>query len=347
MRAEAISAPGYSGGLGDVYRRARRRRNRQVAGAFAAVLALAGAGFLLRPETRHVAVVPPVAPSVSAPAVVPAQRLLMLDGPGIYHVTGGPQVQLGASEFGELTVSRGFAIHRVTGADSWDRYVGLRDGRIVALGPHGPTPGTDVTGPDINLVVTRADGRIEVKRNVRHPGESVALVAADSTSAYLWRPAGLVQHDLGSGSEHVLVERDRLGVPSTLDGAADLVGRRFVVSLASAPCSLRWLFDEGTTVTMPLRGVPCAHVNGLRLSPDATRIAVAYRTTDLTVGLAVLRLSDGAVLADRKFARPPSGKSSMPVGLAWQDDSTLLAAILPVGTGGTQKVNLLTVAVSP
>jgi hypothetical protein len=340
VRAEASGARGYAGGLGDVYRRARRRRNRQVAGAFAAVLALAGAGFLLRPETRHVAVVTPVVPSVSAPTAVPAQRLLLLDAVGIYHVDRGPEVGPlgGASMVGELIGDSGIIAHEVTGADSWDRSVGLRDGRIVALGPHDRA---------VNLVVTRPDGRIEVQRNVRHPGESVTLVAADSTSAYLWRPAGLVQHDLGSGSESVLVERAELGVPSTPDGAADVVGHRFVLSLASTPCSLRWLFEEGTTVTMPLRGVSCAHVTGLRLSPDATRVAVAYRTADLTLGLAAVRLADGAVLTDQKFAPPASDKSSVSMSLAWPDDTTLRAAILPVGTGGSQEITALRFVVGP
>jgi hypothetical protein len=359
VRTEAAEARGYTGGLDNVYRRARQRRRRQVAGAFTAViavLALAGTGVLLRPGRQHALVVPPAGttspPSVAA-APPPAQRLLLSSAIGVYRVGVGPSITLGgASQVGELLPGDQIAARKVIGADSWDRSIGLPDGRIVALGPHDLLPGKKrsdgphVEGLEVNLVVTGADGRVQVQRNVRKTGEGVALLAADRTAAFLWRPAGLVMHDLGSGSERVVVTRTELGVSSPLDGslsASDLVDRWLVISPASSPCSLTLFTDGGATPQLlPVRGVGCEYVNGLRLSPDADRVAVSYQTTSLTTGIAILGISDGTVLGNWQFAEVSGAKKAAAVDMAWQDNMTLRSVAYPVGAGGTQPITPLT-----
>ncbi|MEU4236235.1 hypothetical protein [Actinoplanes sp. NPDC026619] len=358
VRAEASRAGGYSGSLDIVYLRVRRRRRRHVAGAFAAVvavLAVAGAGALFRPAPRPAPlVVPPVAPTTPPVSLAPAaQPLLLADAAGTYHLPNGPTVTLGGdSRVGELIpqegVPGGFTLvtHQVVGADSWDRSVAWPDGWIVALGPHDLAPGknrpdgVNVTDLEINLVVLRRDGHVELKRNVRRAGEGVALLTADRAAAYLWRPAGLVMHSLASGAEHVEFTPQQLGVPGTLDGsiaAADLVRHQLVVSRAAAPCSLLRL-TGGVSATLPVRGVGCASVNALRLSPDAGRVAVVYQTAGLATGVAVLSTADGTVLANQEIPPIDGAKMSASANVAWQDDTTLIGAAYPVGDDGTQVI---------
>jgi hypothetical protein len=359
VRAAANTTGGYAGGLDDVYRRARRRRARRttvVAAGAATVLALVGVGLAVRPSApqRQTTLTPPPASS-SAPAAAPAQRLILTGAIGTYQVENAAATKLGSDRrIGELLPDGRIATHPVVGDDSWDRFIGLADGRVVALGPHDTMPGVqrqdgpDVTGLEINLVVTDAGGAIQVKRDVRRVGEGVAMLTADSTTAYLWRKAGLVAHDLGSGTERVLATPKALGVPGVLDGsiqAADLVGHRLVLARAAAPCTLPVLDtgDNRTVGQIRLASLGCTYVSAVRISPGGDRVAVTYDTAGGALGtrLAVVSTADGAVLADQKIdmtERGPKAKrvDQMIVDLAWQDDRVLRGAVVPIGEGTQQ-----------
>jgi hypothetical protein len=353
VRAAARAAGGYTGALDDVYRRARRRRSRQAAagfGAVAALLTVVGVGVASQRAPSTPAPVPPAA--VSAPAPEPAQRLLLTGATGSYRTAGSPALKLGNGDpVGELRPDGRLVGHDVVGADSWDRSIGLPDGRTVALGPVDTAPGADrkdgvdVAGLKINLVVAGADGAVQLQRDVRRKGESVALLTASGTTAYLWRPAGLITHDLVSGAERVLVSRKALGVTDVFDGsveAADLVGERLVVSRSSDPCEPA-ILDTRTgaaVTTLRFSDLDCKWVTGLRLSPDGATAAVVYQTSDVDSGfrIAVARIAGAAVLTDREVpatARKPTAKQDQQVltDVAWQDDRTLSVVAVPIGAG--------------
>jgi hypothetical protein len=352
VRAAARAATGYAGALDDVYKRARRRRRRRAAASFGAVAALlttAGVGVALQRSPAPPPLLPQ--PAASVPVPEPAQRLLLTGAVGTYRSGGAPAVRLGAGQpVGELLPDGRIRGHEVAGADSWDRSVGLPDGRIVALGPLDTMPGVeredgaDVAGLKINLVVTGTSGAVEVQRDVRRKGEPVSLLTATGTTAYLWRPAGLVAHDLAAGTERVLVSRRALGVPGVLNGsieAADLAGDRLVFSRASDPCAPSVLDVRSGAVVGNLRMsiVDCAGVSGLRLSPDGATVAVVYRTSDMdsAVRLALVRTTGAAVLSDSDVAGTepaavPKHNKQVMVDLAWRDDRTLRAVVVPVAT---------------
>ncbi|WP_433306602.1 hypothetical protein ACQP2F_21250 [Actinoplanes sp. CA-030573] len=344
VRAVAAEGPGYGGeGLEGVARRARRRRARQVTAACtAAAAAVAVVGFVaasggLRPVPRP-APLPAAAATAGSPA--PSQRLLLADAAGRYRVNGQTATLGGDQRIGELGADGRLTTHAVHGADGWDRAIGLPDGRIVALGPHDTAPGSHrpdgpgVTGLEINLVVATASGDIQIKRDVRRPGAPVSLLAADATSAYLWRPAGLVGHDLSSGRERLLVPEPTIGGEVQ---AADLAGRRLVVSRAADPCSLL-VFDTagGRPAGSVDVGKDCHFVNGLRLSPDGSGLAIVHDDGMIAVA------RDGRVVADRPIPGFAAGKQAPSVDLAWRDPRTVRGVIVPIGPG-TQRLTTFTV----
>jgi hypothetical protein len=338
VREAASAAGGYAGGLDGVYRRARRNRRRRltaVSAGVAAALAAAGLGVVTHPLSDRA-----TPPAQELPAGAPAQRLMLNGAAGVFVVASGLTIDLsGTTRVGELPPGGEIEPHWVSGADGWDRFAGLGDGRIVALGPENQLPGkpradgVGIEGLRINLVVTAPDGTVQVKRDVRRKGEEVSLLTADTTNAYLWRPAGLVAHDLGSGAERVLVPRAVLRDGEI--GAADLVGDRLVVSRAAAPCTLA-KFDtrSGTAagkITIPT--LACTGVTGLRLSPDGQRLAVMYRKGDPAQGerVTVLSTADGTIMIDQWAAS--IGTTVPLVDLAWQDDHTLRGVVVPTGPG--------------
>ncbi|WP_433380577.1 hypothetical protein ACQPZX_15555 [Actinoplanes sp. CA-142083] len=348
VRAAASATGGYAGKLDNVYRRARRNRRRRLAATsagVATVVALAGVALALRSVEKREPALPPATGLPSPSAEVPAQRLMLDGANGVYESGPGLTVDLsGTTRVGELVPGDEILPHWVDGADGWDRFVGLDDGRIVALGAHDLMPGTprsdgvDVEGLQINLVVTAADGAVQLKRDVRRKGEAVSMLTADSTAAYLWRPAGLVEHDLGSGRERVLVPHKALGGGIR---AADLVGNRLVLVRDSAPCT-PVLFDTilGQQIDQfPLPTLSCAWVGAVRLSPDGERVALTYGKSDRAQGERVtgIRFSDRAILVDQWIASR-GGKVDQPlVSFAWQDATTLRGAVVPVGPG-TSKI---------
>lgn len=355
VRALSRTAGAYPGELEGVYRRARQRRTRRLAATvtFAGVAATAvTAGVVLPPSPSPSPAPPPVAAAAtSAAAAEPAQRLLLRGASGSYRSASAAVLRLGgAANVGEIRADGRLLRHAVVGADGWDRSVGLADGRIVALGPRDTMPGVerpdgvDVTGLKINLVVTGPGGAIRTERDVRRTGEPVALLTADTTTAYLWRPTGLVAHDLATGAERLLVSRKALGVPGILDGsieAADLVGGRLVTSRTSTPCEVSVLDTGPDTIVagLQLPGSNCRAVTGLQLSPAATTVAITYQVPDFTAGyrIALVRIRDGATLVDRAItgtARAASAKhEQVLVDVAWQDDRTLRGVVVPIGPG--------------
>ena len=361
VRAAAHATNGYAGALDDVYRRARRRRRHRGAvslGVVATLVTTVGVGVALRRSPAPPPHLPQ--PAASVPVPEPAQPLLLTGALGTYRSAGAPAVRLGAGQqVGELLPDGRIRGHAVAGADGWDRSVGLADGRIVALGPVDTRPGVEredgagTAGLKINLVVTGRSGAVQVQRDVRRRGEPVSLLTATGTTAYLWRPAGLVAHDLAGGTERVLVSRRAFGVTGTLDGsiaAADLAGNRLVFSRASDPCAPSVL-DVGsgaTTGSLRLSMVDCAGVSALRLSPDGATVAVVYRTSDMdsAARLALVRTTGSVVLNDSEVtgtapAAVPKHHKQVIVDLAWRDERTLRAVVVPIAAG-TQELQPFT-----
>lgn len=352
VRAAARTATAYPGELADVRRRARRHRTRRMAAGSASVAAgvaaiAVAAAVVLRPEAPPPAATAAatVAPTATTAPAGPPQRLLLTNAAGSYR-SGKAVVRLEGGEYvGEVRPDGRLTRHRVTGADNWDRAVGLPDGGIVALGPTDTMPGVErpdgagVPGLQVYLVETGSDTM--AAREMRQP---VAMLTATTTTAYLWRPAGLVAYDLAAGAESVLTPLNALGVPAVLDGsieAADLAGGRLVLARASAPCIPRVLDTGPDTVVADLRlaGLDCRWVTGLRLSPGADTVAVTYQRTEVSAGIrvALVRISDGAVLADQAIAgtaRAAAAKDQqVSVDTAWVDNRTLRGVAVPIGPG--------------
>ncbi|MEU8244307.1 hypothetical protein AB0C07_39135 [Actinoplanes missouriensis] len=361
VREAAGAMPGYGGDFADLPRIARRQRRRRTAGTVAAavaVLAVAGIGVTVdRGPDRTVS--PPAAtsspdqPPTVAPGPAGAQRLMLDGANGTYqtfetsntHTTLTDTTLSGATRVGEMTVDGTWKLttHEVVGADGWDRFVGLADGRIVALGPDDTLPGVqredgpDVEGLTINLVVTGPDGRVLQSRDVREPGEPVALLGATERYAYLWRPAGLVEHDLATGAEQVRVTPGQLGVTGFFDGriaAADLVGDRLVIVRQESPCVV-FVFDVATGAELTghdLAGnATCERIVGLRLSPDTSEIAVAYRDGDM-LEVTVMDAAGGALSDSTDVPVGADLKQEPAIAVSWVDERTLRGAAY--GTGG-------------
>jgi hypothetical protein len=369
VRTDASARTPHPGDLGVVRRLIRRRRRRAVAAAAAGVLTVvAGAGAvatLNRPApTPAPAVAPSVAPTAAAsspPAAYPVStrpdRQLLQNPFGRYStVRQTTPVRLAADDhIGEvlpdLTVKR----HRVQGADAWDRAIGLPDGRIVALGPRDLKPGVERTdGPNIsgleyNLVVVGADGKVDLRRDVRVKGQAVVLAGATETTAYLFRPKGLVSHQLATGAERLLTPKSKLGVkelPGPDLEAYDLGGGRLALARSGAACELS-IFDLASGDVLPsaaLGTLGCEWVTALRFSPSGDRVAAAFQTgAGDGYRFAVIDTATGrAVRADNQGWRGDGSDAdqSAMAELAWQPDGTVRAMIVRIGSGSNELVGV-------
>jgi hypothetical protein len=365
VRVVAAAAPGYPGDLADVHRRARRRRNRQTVVSAVAVLAvLAGGGAGMAMWRGAASPIAPAAPAARVPSITPApsitpvpvsqaQPLILDDAFGVYRVPGGPEMELGGDRrAGELQADGSLFGYPVVGSRGWEKVVRLPDGGIVAFGSHDTMPGVERTdGPDVigleyRLVVTGADGRVRIQRDLRRKDEPVMLLTADATTAYLWRPEGLIAHDLDTGTEQVVVKRTAVGIGRVFGELrhSDLSAGRLAVASVKTECLPR-VFDLATgrlTAEVRLDRSTCIAVNRMRLSPDGSTLAVAYQYKStgkrIPAAVALIRLSDGAVL-DRQERIGMVDGVSLAVSLAWQDDRTLRGAEYPVAAGGVSEVN--------
>ncbi|BEL12051.1 hypothetical protein Q0Z83_102420 [Actinoplanes sichuanensis] len=371
VRVAATAARGYPGDLADVHRRARRRRNRQVALSAVAVVAVAagagvGAGQWRQPPPPLPAAATsapaPVVSPTTAPAVAqPVQPLILDDAVGTYRAPGGGTVELGGdSRIGELLPDGTITTHEVVGSAGWERLIVLPDGSQVAFGSHDLKPGDKrVDGPNVTdleyrLVVTGPDGKVRVQRDVRRMGESVILVAATETTAYLWRPAGLVLHDLATGKEELVVGGVRLGLGKVFGDLrlTDMQGGWLAVARMQDECVPR-VYDVTTgrlIAKLSLTGSRCIAVSDIRLAPISTPesalVAVAYQRESadhlLETRVALIEVVTGRRLTDYEVP-PASPKAALGISLAWQDGDTLRGAAYPVAPEGTGEMNGFTV----
>ncbi|WP_433791577.1 hypothetical protein [Actinoplanes sp. CA-252034] len=371
VRAVAGAARGYPGDLADVHRRARRRRNRQVVLSAAAVVAVAagavvGAGQWRQPPPPLPAAATGapstgVSPTTTPALVRPAQPLILDDAVGTYRLPGGGTVELGGDKrIGELLPDGRLAGHTVVGSRHWERLVVLPDGSQVAFGAHDLRPGEkrpdgpDVTGLEYRLVVTGPDGAIRVQRDLRRPGEPVTLVTADDTTAYLWRAAGLVRHDLATGEEQIVVSGNRLGLGQVFGDLrlADMRGPLLAVATLKGECTpLVYDVPSGRPIAkLSLAGTRCIAVSDLRLSPSSTPekavLAVAYDREGadhlLESRVALIEVLTGRRIAEYEVEQAAT-KSSPGISIAWQDERTLRGAWYPVAPDGVGEVNGFTV----
>jgi hypothetical protein len=366
VRAEASARSAYPGDLGTVQRRARRRRRRTAvvaaAGVFVVAAGVGAAVAVSRPSPRAVppAVAPSVAPSISVAPPVPAatgrpQRLLLQNAYGFYSTaTSGAPVRLaGDDQVGEVRPDLSLVRHRVRGADSWDRAIGLDDGRIVALGPRDLQPGTkrtdgpNVAGLEFDLVVVGTDGKVDLRRDVRRMGEGVTLVGADEKTAYLFRQSGLVAHRLADGTEETVLPRSALWVdelPGPQIEATDLSSGKLATTNPRSPCAVR-IIDvvSGRVVDASLEALSCKWITALRFSPSRDRLAVAYQTgVGAGYRFAVVDTARGDLVAEND-GWPSSGKDKdqgATAELTWLNDRDIRALIVPTGPGDNRLVDI-------
>jgi hypothetical protein len=375
VRAAAGTVPGYRGSLDGVRRRARRRRNRQVAfstAAVVAVLAAAGIGVTVQRERPA-----PYLPALPGQA---GDRLILDRASGTYLTARGGTVELNSSGglIGELLPGGELVTHRAAGGSACPSVTTLPESGFAAvcLSDVNPrVPSSDVPLPSgspsamrpsfgsssgsppavaFTLVVTGADGAARLRRELRGDGQ-VDLLRATATTAYLWRPAGLVAHDLATGAEEPVIAAGKLGVTGVFDGsirAADLAGDRLAVATARDGCAVTILAGGRELTRLSLDARDCGSITGVRLSPDGSAVAVVSRVATTTIqlpdgspgpllGIDVLRIADGAVLArgsaaavDSRGTGAGGGPAPDPeVSLAWRDDHTVHGVAYRTGAG--------------
>ncbi|NES30586.1 hypothetical protein GCE86_22755 [Micromonospora terminaliae] len=347
-RAARATAP-YPADLAALRRRARARRRRRTTTAVAGLVvlvALTGGGVPLlvggqRPATPPAAPPPSPSPSPTAPSTpptpAPAQRLLLSgDGGTVRPHRGGPEIGLVGGVADELRSDGSVVRHRVPAG--WQETVALPDGRLVGLKFTDLMPGVrrtdgpDVAGLSVKLMLLRADGRVEVDREVRIRGQALALAGADARYAYLVRDGvGLVSHELTTGREKTLIR-----VQTKVDGElpfrdADVTAGRVVsvtgpADLTQCRLDVRRLAGGSRLSRLTVAG-DCAP--SVRLSPGGGLVAVPYRRPNgrnLDYRLAILDTATGQLRADQ-----PLGTASPTYGLpgggtwgaAWIDDTTV------------------------
>lgn len=353
VRAAAAATADYRGEIDGVYRRWRRRRRRQVGAAFTGLTVVVGLGAFvptfaerlpLGGSSQMGTVTAPGA-HTSAPKV--AQRLLLDGAHGRYTANDGSVVRLSNdTRVGELMPDGRVVTHDVVGAGGWDKVVGLPDGRLVVLGTTDLMPGVTrkdgagVEGVAINLQVISSDGTVLLTRDVRKVGQPVSILTATATTAYLWRPSGLIAHDLASGIERIALPAGTIGA-SPADGsleAADLVGDRLALLKEADSCHPAILdFESGALISRAsLAAIGCGRATGARLSPNGQTLAVTYSrptspgSANNQTRIALVRVTDGEILRDQS-AQPDqhaaAGHSDLPfVVMAWQDNHTLRLA---------------------
>ncbi|GAA4970401.1 hypothetical protein [Actinoplanes utahensis] len=370
VRVAAGAARGYPGDLADIHRRVRRRRNRQALVCAAAVVAVLGAAAAGAAAWRR-PTAPVVTPAATGPARSaepspstaptrrdPAQPLILDAAAGSYRGSDGRTVVLGGDKrIGELLPGGELRGHPVAGSRNWEKaVVVLPDGSLVAFGSHDTTPGVERTdGPNVSgleyrLVGVDSDGTVSVQRNIRRKGEPVTLVTSTATTAYLWRPAGLAEHDLATGAERIVVKKAALGFEQVFGSLrmSDLAGDRLVVAGMNDECKPS-VYDIATSrrvAALSLHGSKCVAVNAMRLSPDGSKLAVAYQHEDASAGLlssvAVIRVADGTVITRRPEPEMGTTQASWATSLAWADEQTVRAASYLVGAEETSEVTAFT-----
>ena len=308
---------------GEIERRWRRRRRRRMTVAAAGAATVLAAGVAAVPTLAgRGADGPPAAPAAEATTAVaaPAQPLLLGGGGAAISVTAGNAVS-------ELRPDSSIMPHRLPELDGWNRILALPDGRLAALG-------YDNAG--VRLVVVSPTGTAESDRAVT--GQPVRLVAATTQVAYLWRPAGLVEHDLAGGRERTVLAAAAVGeLPDNLPAhRLDVAAGKLVLGGTPAdPCRLRVVdLGSGRPAEFGLAQLGCAAIGMVRVSPDGARVAVSYQRAAEggQARIAIVGLGRGTVHADVKVGRPPAADAAtapkQPAGMAWQDDDSVRAALV-------------------
>jgi hypothetical protein len=350
VRRAAATVADYPADAAQVRRRWQRRRRRRAAvgavGLAATVAVAAGVLPILLGERGTTPVTGGT--TAAAPPAAPAQRLLL---DGAWLSTGGQRGPDTPSvgEISELLPDGEVVRHRLPDLDGWSRLATLPAGGLVGLGYDDLRPGVPradgpaVTDLSVRLAVLSAAGGVEALREVGGPGKPVKLLAATAGVAYLWRPAGLVAHDLGTGDERAVPTGGVL--PGLQDRSAtsriDVAGDRLVVGdTPTDRCRLRVVdLRTGATAEHDLRRARCAGIGRLRVSPDGRLAAIAYQratvsaaggTPDRRMWVAVVDLDDGRLTADTVVAGPAAGTPGFapkqPAGMAWSDNGTLRVA---------------------
>ena len=304
----------------------RRRRTAFTAGGaatLAAVIVLVAPAFLNRPAPRPNTAAP-IAPAPST-ATAPAQRLILSGRGWTGSVEGRPTTGV-ADVDGIVEVhpdGRFDVLPRPPGLDQIHHMEALADGGLVVLGSRDLMPGVEredgpmVEGVESPLIVTRADGAVISRRDVRIHGEHVALLGVADGVAYLARKAGVVAHNLNTGAE-------RLVVPLTEDFShGDQAGSTAV------------LLTQGELVVVDLVAgrqtgrfaLPGRH-GSVRLSPDGRSVAVvSMQGRDGIDEVVEIRdVGTGKVSTVRQLRTNIRMWASDTTGLAWTDADTLRAA---------------------
>jgi hypothetical protein len=314
-----------------VRRRAALRRRRRTAftaggaAALAAVLVLVPSTFLTRPAPRsNIAV--PIAPATST-ATAPAQRLILPGRGWTGSVEGRPTVGVaGVDGIVEVHADGRFdVLPGPPGLDQLHHMEALVDGGLVVLGSRDLMPGVErddgpmVEGVEFPLIVTRADGAVVSRRDVRIQGEHVALLGVADGVAYLARKAGVVAHNLDTGAERLVVplteeffHGDQAGSTVVLLTQGELV----VVDLVAGRQTGRF-------------AVPGRHGN-VRLSPDGRSVAVVSMQSrnEIDEIVEIRDVGTGKVSTVRQLRSNIPMWTSDATGLAWTDADTVRAAWL-------------------
>lgn len=346
-----VVPPVNPGGIRHRWHRRRRRRIMTATAGAATLLVAVGIATVsatLGGNGRPAQLAEPGPPPAAPAGAAPAQRLLV-GGTGVaVSVTDPSGPADPAPRVAELLPGSSITHHRLPEFDVWYRIVAPPDGRLVGLAHDDSRPGTppDVdsppAGPAVRLVVLSPTGAVEVDRGVTVPGEPVRLVAATAEAAYLWRPTGLVEHDLASGAERTVLPATSLGDPPDRlpAGAMDvLAGRLVVAGTEKDPCRLRVadLSSAAVAEFSPIsRG--CASLGMVRISPDGTRAAISYQRAVArgeTAGrtrIMIVNLGSGAVEADAATDRSSGPDATFvpkqPAGMAWRDEVSVRAAVI-------------------
>lgn len=345
--------------------------------------------------TGSAAPVESTAPAVTASPTPPLAQRLLLTGQGwVVGVPSGtgwiglpdpldpsrpnygfPPGSTGVVQLGpqEVTAAGEVVPLELPGEDRRGFHV-FGDGRIVTLEwlSLSDTPRRDgpcVTDAALYLRLHAADGTMSLSRDVRIRCEETSIVGATDTEVFLIRiphdeqtqtPTSgrrLVAHNLADGSERTIADLDALPVHPTSQDTNVEAGR--VVMLAdSYGCQAQTLdTDSGDVTTLDLTALVagCRYVDQVRLSPDGSMLAVAYRTgpedddeEPYEAGFAVVDLADsslhlrevvqsvpptimaahvwGGASVGETFAGHRVFSSYYPAGIAWSDDSTVRMA---------------------
>ncbi len=384
VRRAAAAVPGSAPDMTLIRRRRLRHQARTTSVTAVAVVGVLAAGAIVAPRLltgTPDAAVPP-APDAAPPAA-PAQQLIVAtvgsirstDGASIGEVDPDPSAPnfgyrdgvVGLLAAGPSIVAGSGEVRPIVYSVSGPEIRGvlpLADGGFITLEEREPTLEPCPPGYQLFLRAYDASGIQLLSHDLAVQCESVILVGATSTEAYLVRvPLGnplvggrLVVHSLATGAEQPLV---------SLDGFSDnILGQRLDLStdasrlaaVSTGAACRGELLDVATGAVAPIdlaSLLSCYSVLDSRLSPNGDRLAVVYETpgtygtgTDLV--LAVVDLASGTVSlqeivatgTDQAAGATPLPTDTLAAGLAWTDDTTLRAAFVVVPPEASQRVVL-------